>query len=1192
MTSTSTPSQCSALSLGTLGTLVHVPPNALLPTTSVGTPAPPPNPNIVFVLDRSASMGQQLQSVVMNTADALRSLGVKECNMHIAAFGIECARFTARSPAALHALATQIPLEGSTRMAPAVPVVASILAELPRGQPVTVLVVSDGDLHDSTETRLAVEGLASRLRGTERPIDVCMVRLHTSSTGNQPDTRALAMFGSLCNTGTTPQLLEVATPVSRNTTDPAQIAHINAAAQTALVGGLMPGLVGRSQPPVSITTLGVAAPSLRTMLTDAPTTKVQLYPSLGAWILAGPAIDDVKTRLVMVTPDGSVDTLPWAPHGVAAAVAEGQILPFLEAQLGQLRLSAVSGLNAGAIDAALDWVQALKTHISAAAAAAAAASSAGAGGPTEGTGTNSGANANRQSMKARVSVIAKAARTVSIGIIDQLLQLRNRGALASLNAAQTADYLRGGLTSTRTAKRVGNMDDVTQGFLEALGALVRDGPKTAASVPRTAAGVAATLDSRSFYSLDTWADAFGALEDLVDALPNMTVEEALPLVGGLGLAIRVSQGDCPDPYGVRVDHVFVGHMLSEPDVIQAFRQGAGEPLYFPGSSKTAEAVVNGVVPLQCANPALYRLYVTTGRLVANMHAGRTIRGCLAPINYDRLALTGASLVKLCCQLGNVGLPLLQAEVAVYTALRRQVADALSEYAAGEVDKLLTPLNAVLTATNATNDVDGAPAGGNGSGTNGIANANGAPVHALSRACMGSNGMSALKLALLWLAGRNVAWGGAADTQAARSVRTALAAAYYDYETYRAVKHVVTDAAGRAAAIDALCAGWGCLLSATPGFEDLLVGPPGSPDVDPPIILPPNDWAVVELPRWMPPVETTACVARFAGTPIPAYFHDVEYTAPAGLPATPVPPLPVVCAVVTDPPELAQELTCPPPLERHQALGCASPYALHVAQVALAVRGIVCPDEQARIAGPETNALPPLVLSSEESCVDYICAAVQTIATKRYETALAQKRHREANAAADALAAELAEASYAEFMYHLASPDPALSSRNHIAYPLLVTRLAAQLANHFGGDLTHLKLWTLATGVAWSHDAPERNVSFTDADAVWGGGLAHNALEILGHLETNGAHCAPVLRQVISSRVAKYRVGSNRHGHDNSNPSYQKRGFASLPAMFFAVSDEEFRAYAAQHPNCCGFHNGVHAWVEGTGRAQKASQARR
>ncbi|KAJ3201220.1 hypothetical protein HDU82_008279 [Entophlyctis luteolus] len=50
----------------------------------------------------------------------------------------------------------------------------------------------------------------------------------------------------------------------------------------------------------------------------------------------------------------------------------------------------------------------------------------------------------------------------------------------------------------------------------------------------------------------------------------------------------------------------------------------------------------------------------------------------------------------------------------------------------------------------------------------------------------------------------------------------------------------------------------------------------------------------------------------------------------------------------------------------------------------------------------------------------------------------------------------------------------------------------------------------------------------------------------------------------------YREFPNRHGHDNSNPSYWALGFATLEEMRAAVSVQDFAKYQLEHQDCCGF----------------------
>ncbi|XP_037047523.1 uncharacterized protein LOC119082194 [Bradysia coprophila] len=160
-------------------------------------------PSTTIILDISGSMGSQVARFVRQIIPLVMSkLGYAECyHINLITFhdNAETFHLTSRELKASNLTNT-----GSTRFAPAITALRTILNGFAKNypnEPMRVLTISDGDIHDHDEAAIETKKLVEFLAESGLTINSQALRLFTSSS--QPDTKALSYLLQINNTTAT-----------------------------------------------------------------------------------------------------------------------------------------------------------------------------------------------------------------------------------------------------------------------------------------------------------------------------------------------------------------------------------------------------------------------------------------------------------------------------------------------------------------------------------------------------------------------------------------------------------------------------------------------------------------------------------------------------------------------------------------------------------------------------------------------------------------------------------------------------------------------------------------------------------------------------------------------------------------------------------------------------------------------------
>jgi hypothetical protein len=610
-------------------------------------------PVVVAVVDRSGSMGNLGNEIVQAALPAALLDAGLAATTPVTLILFE-SRTTVKQVALQDLYKEQAGGAGSTVMGPAI---LALQAALLRHSdvPVVIVVVSDGEVNDGAQVVAAATALAGSpsIQARAAPISVVMVRAFTSTYGT-PDMRAMSCLGALDTSGReTPGVVTVqAGPRFR----------------TEFVEQVRGALTQVRARRCVVAVPDGAAAGLRTLPSQPWKASLELRD--GEYVLVAPGI----ASLVV---DGAPVDLT-VPAGDPSGFLEG----FLQAALAILRVWAVAGTRAGDLTTALEWFQDFNrelAEVSLEEVAGAGAAGAGAGAASA-AGTAAAAPPGGLTYRARLAQLLRAARREARGALADILALRNASAVSSLNAAQAYNFLRGGITSKGLAKRNTTTDFTAAAQASATAILEGKGPVPPDAVPTAV----------SFYSLTTWAERLEDFRANVrrDDVANMSAGDLLSMVGGQGVPVRTdAAGDLADPWRAYVTDVYCGSYLAECDVVTAAgltaagAQTTRNVLTAPGHGP--DAVITGVVPLRDLNPGAYDAYMRARGGLADLHASVTLRGNLATVPQDALALHAATAV---CLLGNKVLSTAQLEVL--RSIVGQVRDAMG---APTLRAIYTPL---------------------------------------------------------------------------------------------------------------------------------------------------------------------------------------------------------------------------------------------------------------------------------------------------------------------------------------------------------------------------------------------------------------------------------------------------------------------------------------------------------------------
>jgi len=569
-------------------------------------------PMPVIVLDRSGSMGQWVTRMVRDIFPLLLKMSGYDAEQRVILItfdsSVERVKYCDKDPRVADLSNLNISSRGTTLMAPSIESLAGLLNKTQCNS--HVLVVSDGMVNDMKEV---LEKAQKHHVEAVAPLSFTLVRLLTSS-GAQPDTRALACLGSWSNVADHTPVIDL--PCGTTYSSEKFITHM-------LETSSAPYFRGFSGDTIEVEALG--PPALRQTPLQSPVQKLQLYPKVSAsasiLVLVSPGVTEVKVN-------GEKHTIV-----VEKKPDEGDLMPLLTVVENQMRMWAVMGKSCSEnMKKVSEWLTEVQARLA----------------------TDELQLPVGNSTKARTQRLVMQIKHRQKQVISRIKELGNADLVAGFNAQQQAQFLRqtaNTSTRRRLAKRAQNTDeelDFDGLCRDALIAVTTD--DSLKQEAKQAEETEAHEEVVSFYSLSGFVDILEACHELAKEALNddINAAEVLQIVGGLGIGFSAPHGDFPDPWQFRVTDVFPQAWLSEADVwlhhMQAVEDGVvvvdvdgstnmnahGLHISPPGQQGKK---ITGVMPLDL-HPAARTAFRGPLRPIRELQAGLMMRRTLARIPGD------------------------------------------------------------------------------------------------------------------------------------------------------------------------------------------------------------------------------------------------------------------------------------------------------------------------------------------------------------------------------------------------------------------------------------------------------------------------------------------------------------------------------------------------------------------------------
>lgn len=600
--------------LGSLGWLLEVTPAEDVPESggekaSVAAALP----HITFVLDRSGSMGAWVAYARRAVHAALLQAGyAADTRITFITFeaATEIVRVAGVNPTIDNLVGAElahIHSAGCTYMAGTIAPVLATLRDTTSSPAHTLIVISDGALHDAARTMSAATDAVQALGVSEVPINGVMLRLQTNSYGNDGDTKALACVASFC-------------------TEKVSVLDVNVGGRNEEIGllTLTQAVLEGLQHTTSAAFAEVRVPldgnevrkCLRRMPVDEASAVMRMQCGRTTYVLSTEPVP------VMLVNGAEVEV-----EDGGTVLSEEAFRPFLEFVEQQIKLWTITGANQSHIDAIRDWFQELQSYLS--------------------TVEEAALDATDLSIAARTRAMKRAIAKRNGSIISRILQMENSDRVGRLNAQQKADWLRNvddNRAGRRLAKRAGDVDYTQQSqiAITALAAVrAPDDPSD---------------ECVSFYSQSNPTESgVLAAQELLPVVDDITFADALQVIGGVGVPFEAYVSNYPDAFPLRIRSLYCGQLLGEADLWVRAMQSSGavggkfECPGRPGSN------ITGVIALRSSDPAAYdALTSRVARPLFEMQCSAQIRHTVAVAPHDAIALNGAGAWHLIEKLGRAG----------------------------------------------------------------------------------------------------------------------------------------------------------------------------------------------------------------------------------------------------------------------------------------------------------------------------------------------------------------------------------------------------------------------------------------------------------------------------------------------------------------------------------------------------------
>lgn len=579
-------------------------------------------PKVIMILDRSGSMGRHSHNIATQAfPGSLIELGYLPSDViHLITFDTvtECSHLRVDKLPSINAHS-----RGSTNMSPVMDKLKKIFASDPTGD-YNIVVISDGGVWDKDLAIRNARIIASQIGNRASAINAVLIRF-----GAAGDTQAIASIGQFANQGNVP-VIDIHQP-SRPSDDAVALVNL----KMAIVDGFK-NSTGSSIP-----------------LTGASFIRVPGQQSLNSV-----NISVGQSYSVLVDPTSNLNNIRLGNHNLNITevsqtdITENDFSTLISFVENQLKMWIIVGDRTNDIQKVVSFMSRLNDLLT----------------RIKNTTQDNIEISNRS--RDRAKALTKLIKSQTKTGIQRILEMGNQSNVARLNnmnSTQQANFLRGNLDVTsksarNLARRVfknanGQEIDLNEMANNGLKSLrnqlnMNESQSISESFNRMQIDpFPMQIDPsnpspddpkiRSFFSLDTTTDSINAGLEL--PIGAVTADQVVTIVGGLGIAFRAHRGNYVDPWNFRILELYMGdtNYLLESDIWSVF-QDNGRFLECPGRPH-GNNQITGVLALRSQG--------SIPRPLAEIHASISMRGMIAPIPGDRLAMNAAAILWIAHSIG-------------------------------------------------------------------------------------------------------------------------------------------------------------------------------------------------------------------------------------------------------------------------------------------------------------------------------------------------------------------------------------------------------------------------------------------------------------------------------------------------------------------------------------------------------------
>jgi len=541
---------------------------------------------VIFVLDHSGSMGDASNEFIANIDNLMKSMNLTQAALIIFTSDVK----TMRSSQGYFMTSQEfqrvyLGSQGSTMFAHVPEQLGHILETIPVDAKCDIIVISDGDIHDSDMSNSNINTFVSRYRDRPGTINVSLLQYR-----DMGEVKALACLARL---NTTPDL-----------------PYVCGSTMTELMAN---GITMFNECNIPTASLRSSTKCLMRYPGMSHVDELRLpMGNVGFFYIMTENLDDMRINL-----DGINVELIKAP------LMGDQIQSHLNDLLQYTARSTLTK-DSYIIDAIKEMVGDIHQILLA-------------NDVTVGV-----ADGMSTSTRNRLANFIRKRAVDDKSMAARILQICNMDLVNQLNQRQAGEFLReikAGRAGVSLAKRAVRAGGDQAGDM---------GPGQFTKILTIIKNLSQIDFPPSFYSQEGSADVINSIITNFDDINTLDVPEVLRLVGMTGYPITFPQYDYPDPWQILYTKLNVYHSdlhLSQQDHREMVSHG-GE---LPRHPYDREFKITGVIPTIGLNGELYKAIAKSN--LGQMHASLTLRGLVACVPYDVLALLAATTISECAKIG-------------------------------------------------------------------------------------------------------------------------------------------------------------------------------------------------------------------------------------------------------------------------------------------------------------------------------------------------------------------------------------------------------------------------------------------------------------------------------------------------------------------------------------------------------------